>query len=75
MEADLSIKAPTKVYAMMQGGGEPWYPNGYDIKFTVDGHDVSSSINHINDHPNIYAFYVSDQQLDKKVLKLELSPK
>ena len=31
---DTSIKAPTVIYAMQKGKGEPWYPNGYEVKLS-----------------------------------------
>jgi hypothetical protein len=60
---------------MIEGKGEPWYPKGYDIKFTSEGRSVDSSINHVNGAMNEYKFYVTDTSLDGKLLKFELTPK
>lgn len=41
IKIDTSVNAPTVLYAMTQGRGDAWYPNGYNFDITdAQGNDI-----------------------------------
>ena len=33
----MTIDAPSVIYAKVQGKGDQWYPDGYDVKYYANG--------------------------------------
>lgn len=75
IKIDTSIDAPTVIFAMAEGRGEPWYPNGYihGIK-DEDGHDVPVEVSNEADS-NHFMFQVKGDKYHGKNLKVNIVPK
>ena len=42
IKIDKNIDAPTVIYAKKVGKGIQWYPDGYDVKFYLDGNLIEN---------------------------------
>lgn len=67
-----SIEEPSVIYT----NEEYWYPDGKDVKITVDGKELTEEQILIDDsQPTYYKFLVMDKTLDGKDVEIKCSPK
>ena len=71
IKIDSKVNAPTVIYAMTEGKGEPWYSHGLNTKIFSGDKDITNEAKFTQTHPNYISF-----QLDKSdLIKIEITPK